>query len=122
VPDPRAVLAVPPDADPTSVREAFKRAIVAHPPDREPRHAEQIRRARDRLLDPALLLTRELGVLHVPDGHAWGLPMPAPASHDGLTDEARLLGQLAVMCLVEEALWTSGLGDRYAEAINQASR
>lgn len=122
VPDPRGVLGVAEDADPTTVREAFKRALLAHPPEREPRRAEQIRQARDRLLDPAHLLTRELGVAHVPDGHAWGLVMPDPPPPAGLTPEMRLLGQLAVLCLVEEELWNQGLGACYADAIAAATR
>jgi hypothetical protein len=103
--------------DPERVREAFRVAILARPPERDPRGAEQLREARDRLTLPDRLLDRELGVLYVPEPEAWGLPSPLPEQPGVLRPEARLLGQLALYCLVEEALWTIGLGARFAATI-----
>lgn len=118
VPDSHALLDLSPDiTDPERVREAFRVAILARPPERDPRGAEQLREARDRLTLPDRLLDRELGVLYVPEPDAWGLPAPLPEPADMLRPEARLLGQLALYTLVEEALWTHGLGARFAATI-----
>lgn len=118
VPDPRVVLGLPAGPlDPDAVRAAWQRASLDHPAERDPDGAERVRRARDRLLDPAAVLEREIGVLLVPDPVAWGLPGPVEPAEDTIAPEARLLGQLALYALVEEALWTEGLGALFAEAI-----
>lgn len=115
VPDPRRELGLPEGPiTPDEVRAAWRQALLDRPPERDPRGAELAREARDRLLNPDQLLDRELGVLHVPDPRAWGLIAEPPSP---LTSEARLLGQLALYCLVEEELWNQGLGPCFAEAI-----
>ena len=118
VPDSHALLGLAPEVTaPDAVREAFRVAILATPPERDPAGAERLREARDRLILPDRLLDRELGVLHVPSPEAWGLPSPLPEPPGVLRPEARLLGQLALYTLVEEALWTDGLGALFRDAI-----
>ena len=118
VPDPRAILGVDPDEhDAVVIRHAWRDTLLAHPPESDPHGAREAREARDRLLDPQRVLERELGTLHVPDPDAWGLPDLRPErTRPGVTPEARLLGQAVLYTLLEEALWTDGLG----EAVNAA--
>ena len=117
VPDPYAVLELEPGATPGNIREAFRDQLLAHPPEQSPKQARRIREARDRLIDDAQFAARRLGVLHVPDIAALGLPRPGRESEHPLTPEARLLGQAVLYTLVEEALWTNGLGQRFEDAL-----
>jgi hypothetical protein len=118
VPDPYDVLHL---TDRPSSREAlhnaYRDAILAHPPEHEPKAAQLILEARDRLSKDDQFDARHLGVLHVPDPAAWGLPVPSTAEDSPLTPTARLLGQAVLYTLVEEALWTLGLGDVYNEQL-----
>lgn len=116
--DPRAVLGLgdgPLNED--LVRARFREGLLTHLPESDPAGAERVRRARDRLLDPDQLLVRELGVLHVPDAAAWSLELPVQSADRGLRADARLLGQLALYTLVEEALWNEGLGPLFNATI-----
>ena len=67
---------------------------------------------------PARFAERHLGILHVPDPDAWDLPRPGRADDRVLTPEARLLGQAVLYTLVEEALWTEGLGQLFDETLS----
>lgn len=103
VPDPFVVLGLAPGTlDEESIRTAFRTKTIAHPPEIEPERALQIREARDRLLDPARLLERELLVLRPPDPAAW--PLGADVS-EKIDAQARLVGQVALYALLEDALW-----------------
>lgn len=123
VPDPWATLDLPTGTlDPEGVRAAFLTAVQARPPEADPRGAQRLREARDRLIEPERLLDRELGVLHLPDPAAHALPPPVANAAGPLPPEARLIGQLALYTLVEEALWTEGLGALFQEVITAARR
>lgn len=112
VPDPRAVLGLSAsETDPAAIRAAWREALLAQPPEQFPEEARVAREARDRLIDDARFLERQLGVLSVPDADAWGLPElaadhPPPAS---LTMEDRLLGQALLYALLESEMWDHGL-------------
>ena len=111
MPTPQDVLGLPSGASESDVREAFRRLLQDHPPESDPEGAARLREARDQLMDPSRALHRVLGTLHVPDPEAWDLPdaRAADPERDGLTPEARLLGQVALYALVEDALWDEGL-------------
>lgn len=122
VADPYAVLLLPPGPLPhEQVLDAARQRLIDCPPERSPREAQRVLEARSRLLDPQQLEARHLGVLHVPDPEAWGCARPGGTSDDDapLTPLARLLGQALLYTLVEEALWTDGLGALYEEAITR---
>jgi hypothetical protein len=117
VPDPCALLGLDPtERDPERIRAAWREAMIQVSAEQDPAGALALRAARDLLLDPAQLDARELGVLHAPDPARWGLPLPA-AHGRTLSQEARLLGQLALYAMLEEELWSHGLGQRYEDAI-----
>lgn len=118
VPDPHKVLGIDPEErDAATIRRAWRDTLLAHPPESDPHGAREAREARDRLLDPTRVLERELGTLQVPDPDAWGLPDLRPErTRPGVTPDARLLGQAVLYTVLEEALWTEGLG----EAVNDA--
>jgi curved DNA-binding protein CbpA len=119
VPDPYEVLGLterPASAE--QIREAAHRLLLDHPPEQYPREAQRILEARNRLLSPAAFEARHLGVLHVPDPDAWGCPRPGQQGDaEPLTPLARTLGQAVLYTLVEEALWTEGLGALYERTI-----
>ncbi len=116
VPDPWATLGLPHGTlDEQAIQAAWRAALLAHPPESDPDGAERVRAARARLLDPGLAVERELGQLAVPDPDAWGLP--DPDAREGIRPEARLLALNVLYTLVEEALWTQGLGEVFEAAI-----
>lgn len=100
VEDPYTVLGVPHDADAPTILAAWRAGVVERPPERDPEGARRLLEARERLLDPARVIERELGTLHVPDPAAFGLPTPA-GPPEVLAPRERLVGQLALYVLLE---------------------
>jgi hypothetical protein len=103
VPDPHAELGIPRDASDEAVLAAFQARILERPPERDPEGARRLLDARQRLLDEDHALERALGVLHVPDPAAVGLPTPA-ATESSLPVRERIIGQLALYALLEATL------------------
>jgi hypothetical protein len=103
VPDPHVELGIPDTATAEQILTAFCARLLEHPPERDPEGARQLLAARERLLGPDRVLERALGVLHVPDPDAFGLPDATPI-HPRLDVEARLVGQLALYALLEATL------------------
>jgi hypothetical protein len=99
VDDPYALLGVTRDADEPAIMAAWRARIVECPPERDPEGARRLLEARQRLLDPARVIERELGALHVPDPDQFGLP--APETGVMLSARDRLVGQLALYALLE---------------------
>lgn len=99
VPDPHVALGVPRDADEPAILAAWQ----ARSRECAPEDAPRLLAARDRLLDPERVIERELGVLHVPDPVAFGLPTTAPTGQV-LALQDRLIGQLALYALLEATL------------------
>lgn len=109
VADPYAILGLDAEADAEAVRRAWVEKIQEHPPEKDPEGARALREARDRLVEPGRLLERLVGVLHVPDPQAWGLPTDAglveleTGPGAGMLDAAsRIHGQALVYALVED--------------------
>jgi hypothetical protein len=123
VDDPRTVLGLPPGPlDEAQVRAAWRQALIAHPPEQDPEGARVAREARDRLVDPAQAIPRELGVLHVPDAKAWGLESTEIPVAERLDAESRLVGQAVLYAMFEDALWHQGLSERAANRRGWARR
>ena len=114
VSDPYTVLGIPNDADEESIRAAYRDALIRVSPEADPERARKVREARDRLLLPEQLYAREFGTLYVPDPALWGLPVLAvsASSQQGLTTEARMLGQVILYAMFEEEVWNLGLADQ----------
>lgn len=107
VPDPYTELGVPRDANDEAVLAAFQTHILERPPERDPEGARRLLDARERLLGEEHLLERSLGVLHVPDPAAFGLPTP-PSDESLLPVRERIVGQLALYALLEASLHDDG--------------